>query len=67
MTLTLPLLMDRIANNVLKVTKSEALQLPYLFNAKKGQYVQYYWSAREPFVYISLWQVELTIVEEDEK
>ncbi len=64
--ITLAQLQDRIANNVLKVTRQEALELAYLFNAKKGQHVKYYWNTKEgSFVWLSVWNLELDIVENE--
>lgn len=62
MTLTLFELAKRIGENDLNVTRAEAVMLPMLMNSKKGQVVEYYW--KEKKVWVSLWDIELNIVEE---
>lgn len=62
MTLTLFELARRIGENDLNVTRAEAVMLPMLMNSKKGQVVEFYW--KEKKVYLSLWDIELNIVEE---
>lgn len=62
MTLTLFELARRIGENDLNVTRAEAVMLPMLMNSKKGQVVEYYW--KEKKVWVSLWDIELNIVEE---